>query len=292
MSTYQNAHQILSEVRQGLGEYSESFLTAPQTLLKFKNLQLLNEINRAQDFLYGLIARRRPDMFTKAETLNGVDSVYTLPWDYAKLELFRDSNGYKINPIGEDERAPTGSSGSRYCYYRRGNTLVLDKSGITADCELIYTSKPRRIHCGIASAGAAKSITLSTDFAPKIADYFNSMLIENVTGDWVDTITDYSEARVATIAETGAKGNIYGLVSELPDWSHELIAPRAILHFKATNPLVKSRPTREEVEDFKELLITTLRMYLPKDGAETDWADMFTSFGPSTLAAGGFILTE
>jgi len=291
MSTYINAHQILSEVRIGLGEFNESFMTAAEKLNKHRNDELLRQINRAQDFLYAFIAKRQPSLFTSNTSLTGVNSVFTLPSDFGKVKLFRDDNARKVFNISEDERRRSADTGSERLYYRRGNTLVLDKSGVTKTYDLIYITKPRPIHAGVASAGAATSITLDSNYARKIADTYNGMTIENITQDWVDTIDDYTAARVATISETAAKSDIYGLVSELPEWSHHLIAPRAILQAKASSPIAKAKPTKAEIDLFNEDLITTMREWLIPDETEVDWADMFTQFEPAT-APGGMIVAE
>lgn len=291
MSTYINAHQILGEVREGLGEYSESFLTAAETMMKHRNSNLLRHINRSQDFLYALIAKRMPGQFVTSEQVTGVNSVFTLPANFGKLVLFRDEKGRKVHRIGEDDRRTTEQTGSDSQYYQRGNTFVLDKSGVTKTYELIYTWKPRPIHAGVASAGGLASMTLDANYASKVVDQYNGMVVENITQDWVDTVTDYSTARVATIAETAASKDIYGLVSELPEWCHSLIAPKALLIAKASSPIAKSRPTREEKDEFNLDLMTVMRQWLVPDDANVDWAGTFSNFEPS-VDAGSVIIAE
>ena len=291
MSTHINCHEILSELRINLGEYSESFLSASESMQRYRNAQLMREINRAQGFLYAMIAKRQPSLFVTSVNLTGVDSVFTLPTDFGRLALFRDDKGRKVYSIVEDERRRADATGNQRIYYPRGKTFVLDKSGVTDTYELIYLKLCRPIHCGIAPTGAAASMTLDPNYGNKTEDYYNNMILENVTQDWVDTITDYSNARVATIAETAVDGDVYGLVSDLPEWAHTLIAPKALIEAKLKSPHPKLKPTKAEVTEFKEQLVETMRLYLVRDDTQVDWADLFTNFGPS-IAAGGMIVSE
>lgn len=101
----------------------------------------------------------------------------------------------------------------------------------------------------MSSAGGALSLTLATT-ASNLADYYNGMLIEDITDSWTDTITDYSAARVATLAaQTGAASKYYGIVSELPEEFHELIGPKALLLMKESHKALKT-PSKSEMDNF------------------------------------------
>ena len=125
------------------------------------------------------------------------------------------------------------------------------------------------------SAGAAASIPLAPT-AKKIADYYNGLKIENITKDWIDTITDYATTRVATIAETAAANDYYGTISDIPEPFHFLLIPRAIFEITGNYPIVKEKPNQSGVQIFNEDLLATLRAYAGNqlDGyVEEIWTD-------------------
>jgi len=279
MGTYENCYDIIADVRRDVNEYSEAYVQGADDSGSFSNELITQKINLAQAYLYNIIYKRIPWKFRKTVSLTGVDSVYTLPADFGALEWFKDDNGYQVYPIGAKDKSPTGITQQQY--YRTGNTLVLDKSGITKTFTLIYKWKPRKIFSGKATAGAATSITFPTD-ASKVADFYNDMVIENITQDWVDTITDYSAARVATIAETAAKDDYFGLVSDLPEVFHHLLAPRASMLLRASSPLAQKKVDKAEITLFQEDLIETMRAYAGTK-EDVDPMETFTdldSFGP------------
>lgn len=145
---------------------------------------------------------------------------------------------------------------------------------------------------GMASAGDALSITLDTNQAPKIVDYYNGMTIENRTQDWADTIDDYTAARVATIsAETAAANDYYGLVSELPEWCHHLMAPKAVIELKSS-PISQEPPTKFEKGQFDEDLITTLRGFAAPDSEDQDMEELFTRYEPNVSVGMGIVAND
>ena len=215
MATYENCYEILTDLRRGINEYSTAYMQATDTTSPHSNDWLVKCINKAQRYLYSLLVRRMPGEFLEQTDLVASSSVLTLPWNFGRLRYLRDSAGRQVHPIIQEDRRLTNESGSQYLYYRKGNTLLIDKFGLSDTFTLIYWKKPRDIHQGRASAGGALSITLQA-IAKKIADYYNGMIIENSTQDWVDTIDDYTAARVATITETAAAKDYYVIVSEFP----------------------------------------------------------------------------
>lgn len=225
MSTYENCYALVASVRRTLGEYSEAKVRGEDTLGGYDNNYIVEKINAAIRELYTIISRRVPGLFLEETNLTAVSSVFTLPWDFGKLIYFKDNEGRKVSEISEDRRRFTQSTGSKRLYRRVGNTLVLDQAGASDTYTLVYKRKPRKIHHGLVVAGSALSMTFGSA-APKIADYFNGMTVENVTADWVDTVSDYTALRVATIAaQSPTKNDAYGLVPEIPEWAHLLIAP-------------------------------------------------------------------
>jgi len=280
MSTYQNCYSLVASVRHAVGEYSEAKVRGEDTLGGYHNDYLVTKINDAIRELYAIISRRVPGLFLTELDLVGVNSVFTLPWDFGKLVYFKDSNGLKISEITEPQRKLTDDSGSKRLYRRAGNTLVLDKSGSTDTYTLSYLKKPRDVHHGLVVAGSALSMTFCNK-SVKVADYYNNMVVENATADWVDTISAYTAARVATIAaETPAKNEAYGLVPEIPDWAHHLISPRASLLTRLEHPLTKRKPSAQDFTEYRELMRTTLLQFAtPSD--DVDYEELFTSYEPN-----------
>jgi len=287
-STYFNCHRLLSDVRKGIGEYdtSDAYVNGTDTSGQFTNEEIVAEINKAQRFIYALLVRRIPGQFLKSASLTGSNSVFTLPWDFATLREFRDENGHKVHKIGVRDFKANAATGSARHYSRRGNTLTLEKSGISDTYTLWYTSKPRDLNQGSSAAGGALSITLAAS-AAGIADYYNDMIIENVTDAWVDTISDYTAARVCTIAaQTGAASKYYGIVSELPELFHHLIAPRAIITMKDTYPHSKEKSTSQERANFSDDLKTALGFF-GREGDDVPIEEVFSAYGSSARALHG-----
>jgi len=260
MPTYLNGYTLLERTRTQLGEFSTAYVKGTDTTGQYQNSQIMDGINAAQRFLYNTLFTKIPYEFEEETTLTGVASVYTLPADFGTLRYFRDSDGYQLRPIRTDQRRTTSGEGSDQRYYRKGNTLVIDKSGVTEVCTLTYYRKCRDIEQGKASAGAATSITLATT-AKKIADYYNGLTIENITQDWVDVIDDYATTRVATISETAAANDFYGTVSDLPEPFHLLMIPRAVFEITGNFPGTQKAPKISGVELFQQNLVTALRAY-------------------------------
>ena len=94
------------------------------------------------------------------------------------------------------------------------------------------------------------------------------------------SISDSSAARVATIAtETPTKNDAYGIVPELPEWCHHLIAPRAIIMVRLEHPLAKRKPTQGDLSEYREMLRTTLVEYASPN-EDVDYEELFTAYEP------------
>ena len=75
------------------------------------------------------------------------------------------------------------------------------------------------------------------------------MTVENIEQDLTESITDYvASTCIATVASTPATDDFYGLVPEIPEIFHHLIAPRAIMIAKAEHPVAPEKPTRAEMD--------------------------------------------
>jgi hypothetical protein len=285
--TYLNCYELLKQVRQGLGEFSEA-LVSGQRPGTHTNDYLIDEINKAQNYLYALALKRMPGDFLGKASLTGVAGVFTLPADFATLLLFQDKDGNQVHRARPDQLHKPAAKGSPRMYYQKQRGLVLDREDVTDTYTLWYRRRPRRIH---ASRTTAASVSPATDItlgaaAVKIDDYYNGMVVENVTADSFDTITDYvGSTRVATIAVATAKNDYYGLVSDLPEVLHDLIAPKALISIKSTSPLVKARVGTAEVNEFTTLLSTTFAAYHDAE-EDVDQEEVFADFGPKMLLGG------
>lgn len=277
MPTYYNAYAIGEAIRRDINEYSTAYMQDTDTSGAFTNEQIIDKINQAIRFLHTFLLQRIPEQFLEYSDLTGVNSVYTLPADFGVLKVFKDENGRQVFPITVDKLKLNASTGVDSLYYRKGNTLVLDKAGVAKTYRLWYYRKARDIHFGKASTGAATSITLEADRSKKIADYYNGMTIENLTKAWVDTIDDYTASYVATISETAAANDYYGIVSDLPDAFHHLIAPKATLVLRSTSPLVMKQPTPDENQQFISDLQQAMAAYAGSQ-ADIDVDDIFQDF--------------
>lgn len=258
-----NAYTILGDVREGLGEYSSDLVKGVDTSGNHSNTWIMKRINDAQRSIRAFLAPRLPEAFLDSTTITGVSSVYTLPWDFGSLVKFLDSDGHQIHRGNVDDLPIGGQEGSKYVYYRSGMTLVLTKSGVTDTCTLWYRRNPRDLHSGLTSAGAASSIKLDGgDKGKKVDDYYNGMIIEDITADFASTISDYTgSTRLAVITGTAVNSDYYGLVSELPEPFHHLIPMRALLLCKSQSPTAQEKPSRQEKDNYTEALIETTRAF-------------------------------
>jgi len=278
MSTYKNAYQLLSDVRYGINEHSTAFIDGTDTTGAFQNEYIISKINEAQRYIYSFLFKRFSGFFLAASEIVGVNSVFALPWDCGAVRYFKDENGYRVSQIDVDNLHAASATGSDNLFYRKGNSLVLDRANVSATYTLYYYKKPRDIDQGIAVAGGALSITLAST-ARKLVDYYNGMIIENITQDWFDTITDYS-ARVATILETATVDDYYGIVPDMPEMFHEFIAPIAVYKIKLESPVTQEAPKQGFLGDINESLLSAARSY-SDISLDVTAEEIFCDFGSS-----------
>jgi hypothetical protein len=271
---YQNCYALLEEVRTELNEYTIGMCQGTEIGV-YDNSDIVRKLNIAQRSIFNLLFVRFPDLFLTSTPVTGTAGVYTMPPNMFRLLEIVNSNGNKIYPISIQVKRLGNSSGSDNLYYRSGNTIVRD-SGVSGTLTFHYYKTVKELTQGQSVGGTATSITLGVN-AKKVADYYNNVIIENVTDNWVDTITDYTSARVATIATRASSGKFYGTVSELPETFHHLISKKAVLILKnfVGSP---QRAEIPEVADFKEDLVETLRSFT--GGGDISIADLFYDFRP------------
>ena len=280
-----NCYEILSRVRRSLNEYSTEYVQETDTSGLYSNAFLLDQIIDAQSLLYAELMLNKPSLFFKETTITGVNSVFTLPPDFGRVYQFRDQDGLKVFPSSPSSIPTSGGEGSTRLYYRKGDTLATTKAGVSDTYTLYYYTEPRHIHLGQASAGAATSITLDSTYAPKLADFYNGMQIENITQDWVDTIDDYTSARVATISETAAASDWYGIVTDIPREFSHLIAPRAVLLAKERHPASQEKPGTSEIAQWQQDVEKALLAY-GGEGDDVLIEDIWTDFNMQPAGAG------
>jgi hypothetical protein len=278
MPTYNgNAYEILSQVRYGLNEFSTAYVQGTDTSGSFQNSELMRQINNAQYYLWAVLFGQFPEYFLKSASLTFTASVATLPADHFKIKEVSDSDGYPLYPISVNQRH-ISSGGSSHDYYRYGNTLRIDEDGVTDTGTLWYYSRCRELDTGLTSAGGALSATLATT-AKAIADYYNGMLIENFTDSTVDTITDYSAARVCVVSNTWAASKYYGIVSDLPEIIQPLVSEYAVLQLKK-NPKTPLQVNPTDVSLFQEMLRESLRAFAGTQGGDVMINDLINNFEP------------
>jgi len=273
--TYENAYEILSDVRRGINEHSTALVQGTDTTGAFTNAEIIKHINHAQRNLFDLIVNRQPQLFFKSVSLTPSSNRLTLPWDFYRKRRLENADKYEMFVEGLDDKITEDEAGTGRLFYWQGGYIYIDDESYTEALTLYYISKPRDIHSGMTSAGGALSATLDVAYAKKLADYYNGMGIENITDVGApDTITDYTAALVATVSGTWAASKYYGLVSELPEPLHQYIARRAILTMRATYKSL-DKPGVLDLTMYKGDLDETLKAYFGTTNTGTPISELF-----------------
>jgi len=274
---YLNAYAILEQVRYDLNEHSTAYVQGTDVSGAFQNAHIMRKVNDSQRLLHGIFFKRFPELFLTSAELSVSSGVATLPSDFFKLRRLEGSDGNKIYPISIDQKHLTADSGQRSLYYRYGNSIKFDRDDYSDTPVLWYYSRCRDLDQGQEAAYGAKTITLASTARPE-ADYYNGMQIEDVTAGWVDTISDYSAARVCTLsAETSVDADFYGLISELPEEFHHLIVPKAVIALRES-PQSINKPTKTDYFNYQEMLAEALRSYSGTQDGDVTMEDIFYDF--------------
>lgn len=273
-----NCWNILNDIRYAINEQSTALTNGTDTTGAFQNTYLLRQINMAQYNIYSFLFEQFPDLFLTSTTLSFSNSTATLPVDCFKIKTIINSDNYPIIPIDSREKRIGNMVGDLYVYYRAGNTVILDRASVSDSSTLWYYSRCREIACGMSSAGGALSLTLAST-ARGIVDYYNNMTIENITDNWVDTISDYSATRVCTLAaQTGAASKYYGIVSELPEIFHGLIIEKAILQVKQ-HPKAPFKITEQDIKIYSDNLRSAMISFAGTNTGDVNLDSMINDFG-------------
>jgi len=235
-----NAYEHIETIRDYIGEGTAKHWT---------DRELLRRLNTVQRRLAVAVAKAPGDWLVKSKSVTPSSSEITLPSDCSKpvyLEETATGNVISFSTRVMDRRVSrlTGTSlwsGTLEAYFVKGK-IVVNQDSYGEACTLWYQERVPDLHVGTASAGAATSITLSAHdgagvssggFGAKVvADYYNGAGIEVVSGTGagtVDTITDYTTARVATVSGTYDSDSVYGTISKLPEECHNLMEVEAAL---------------------------------------------------------------
>ena len=263
MATYLNAYTMMEDLLGDLDEYSQARVQGTDTSGAWTNTWLMRKINNAARILYGILLLRIPEQFNATTELTGADSVYTLPWDFGSVVEFRDADGGKVYPTVIQSKPRGSDTGSKNLYYRSGQTFVLTKSGVTDTYTLFYRKKPREIHSGQAQTGSGATTLVMDSEGKNIDDYYNGLIVENITVGGVGTVSDYTGSSASATVDVAFTANTdyYGLVVDLPEPFHHLIVPKATLLVRSASPIHKKPPTRAENMDWEAMVGDAVRAF-------------------------------
>jgi hypothetical protein len=292
--TYENAYKLIRDVRVELNEFSANLWTGSDTSGKFDNTYIIDKINAAQARIYALMMKTEAkEIFQTSTTIVGSSSVYTLPADFGKVIQFEDPDGLKVFPSNAKVLPRPGETGSDRLYYRKGNTFVLNKSGVSDTYTLKYYKRPRRLTWGVAAASSGlNDLRLAdTDITNRTDDYYNGFIVDNYTQAKSGTISDYAgSTRSATTGGSitwAASTDYYGTVSDLPFETHIHIAPLAVILVKAAHPAAQERPTKAEMDLWASMFLETMVAFTnqPED---VPIEEVFCDFDPTFGVGSGY----
>lgn len=275
MGRHLNAYQIASDVREGVNEFSSAFLQGTDLTGAFTNSKIQARINEAVKFLWSLSFVRGPEDYLTSLAITPVNSLVTLPADFMKLRRleYADSK-QKIHKMELDEKSQGSGTKYRYRPYQR-KYLVIDASGVGDSVTAWYYKKPRDIHFGQAVTGSGVLALKMAAAAVYEDDYYNNMIVEDITAAFNSVISDYAGAtRVATVTGTAATNDWYGLVPEIPEEFHHLVSMKAILLLKS-DPKSPVKPTPKDVADFTDQMAVTFAAYYGASTEDRSIEDIF-----------------
>ena len=284
--TNENAYKLIRDVRIGLNEYSAALWAGTDTSGKFDNTYIINKLNLAQARMHALVMKSdAKEIFYTSASVTVTSSVITLPHDFGRILQLEDEDGYKVFPSSARITPVSGREGSDMLYYRKGNTFVLNKSGVSNTYTIKYYKQPRKMTYGAAGAGSGLNslILAATDLSSGRNDYYNDLTIDNYTQGLYATISDYvGSTRVATTDNTitWATSDVYGTIPDLPQELHVLVAPLAVILIKSEHPAAQERPGAAETKMWAEMFMEAI-VGLSNQPEDISLEAIFCDFGSS-----------
>ena len=267
MTTYGqiNAYDMFLEIRDSIGESSAAH---------WNNRTILRKMIQAQRRLWQQLCEEPDDWFTTSANLTPSSSVVTLPDDCAKPVYMEDkSTGAEIPLRGTVRERRLGRPEASGLYsgvidaYALKDSIEINVPSYSNQVTLWYVQRLRDLHFGEAGAASASNLIefdngSSSELSPHYEDdYYNNAEIEVQSSAnaaaFKDTITDYvASSRLATITNTGASGQFYGTVPQIPEEGHYLMIAMVVQQCLA-KPGSDIDPTylnfwRGEVKSLKE----------------------------------------
>jgi len=227
-----NAYDLAQLVRNNIDE---------STAAHWGEVNILRLLNQAHQELYRKIALTSGQWFVTSASVTCTASVITLPVNCSKPVYLEDPDGYPVKIISSVAMRrvsrTTFADDTEYSVreaYLVGNTLEINKTGVSGTYTLWYQKKPVELHAGTAAAGGATSLTLAASLASSVRDdYYNNTELEVVSGTGIGryTISDFvASTRVCTMASgTFGADSVYGIVPSTPDECNDYIALRATI---------------------------------------------------------------
>jgi len=226
-----NTYFMLEDLRSNVGESTASHWT---------DAELLRKLNMAQRKVALDVSMAPGDWLVTSADITPSNSVITLPSDFSKpvyMEVKATGEPIPIDTSLRERRMYRATNITLETGYIEAyvlhDTIEINRDNYATGVTLWYEFRVPDLHTGTASAGEATSLTFdttdgsdSTGVGGRLeTDYYNNSKIEIIsgTGAGIDTITEYSVARVATVAGTYSTDSVYGTVSKLPEECHHLI---------------------------------------------------------------------
>ena len=227
------------------------------TAAHWSNSNLLKRLNAAQRRIALRVAQSPGQWLVKSASVTPVASVITLPSDCSKpIYLEETSSGEPIGWIGSvTHRRVSRGVGVDLGYgalegYPLQATLEVNQTSYVTACTLWYQRRVPDLHAGDASAAGASSLTLAADVNRVYeADYYNGLVIEAYNAAWAtatavslrSVISDYTAAGVCTVVGTPTNAYAYGMISCLPEETHQLMC-----YMVASDALLKPGATIDQ----------------------------------------------
>lgn len=223
-----NSYEIFKEIREGIGETTESH---------WSDRAILRKMNQAQKVLWQDLLKTNGDWLLTSVDLTPVASVVTLPALCGRVVYMEDkANEVEIPIIGSvrNRRLTRGLGTNPYegltsAYFIK-DALEINVDSFTDEVTLWYQERLVDMSFGTAGANSgASALHLDITHAPKFEDdYYNDLKVEVWTSaslpDIVTTISDYiASTNIATIVGTPTSGDFYGTVPQIPEEGHYLI---------------------------------------------------------------------